>query len=156
MTTTTQKAALDALYELEDNEYWRRGDFSKSHEVLRDFILAQPDAAPITGETSDGYHTFNELYEHRHMLFLALCKAHRNRAWKSKLHSDGSMFDGWFIAGLATTHGQATYHLPLRLWDSFDVEEMTVAPPWDGHTPDDVINRISSLSAAPDAQKGGE
>ena len=46
MTTQTQKAALDALYELEDNEYWRRGDFSKSHEVLRAFILAHPDAAP--------------------------------------------------------------------------------------------------------------
>lgn len=111
------------------------------------YVRAAPDGGKdAIGETSDGYHTFNELYEHRHALFLAVCGAYKDRAWKSKFHSDGSMFDGWFIAGIATTEGQATYHLPLRLWDAFDVEELPAAPLWDGHTADDVIRRISTLS----------
>lgn len=103
--------------------------------------------APVDGNTSDGYHTFNELYEHRHALFLTICRIYKDRAWKSKFHSDGTMFDGWFIAGIATTDGQATYHLPLRLWDDFTVSELPMAPPWDGHTPDDVTNRIKNLAA---------
>ena len=32
--------------------------------------LTQP---PITGDTSDGYHTFNELYRHRAILFSVIC-----------------------------------------------------------------------------------
>lgn len=103
----------------------------------------------ITGETSDGYHTFNELYEHRHTLFIALMHAFPALSWKAKLHDDYSHFPGWFVAGIETPEGQATYHLPLRLWDAFDVEELPVSPPWDGHTPDDVIKRITSLSQSP-------
>jgi len=39
---------------------------------------------------SDGYHTFDELYEHRHWLFLSLMKMWPERAWASKLHADGT------------------------------------------------------------------
>ncbi len=48
----------------------------------------------ITGETSDGYHTFNELYEHRHWLFLCLLAGHAGiyPMWMSKAHYDGSSF----------------------------------------------------------------
>jgi len=108
----------------------------------------------VDENTSDGYHTFNELYEHRHSLFIALTKAYKNCSWKSKFHSDGSMFDGWFIAGIATTYGQATYHIPMRLWDEFDIDELPCAPPWDGHTADDVIKRIKTLTQ-PKADVGG-
>ena len=37
----------------------------------------------ITGNTSDGYHTFNELYHHRAMLFSVICNDRLDRAWKS-------------------------------------------------------------------------
>lgn len=94
----------------------------------------------ITGEISDGYHTFNELYEHRHALFAAVCKM--SDSWKSKLHNDGTMFDGWFIAGINTPDGQATYHLPMRLYADFPAKEIDKAPVWDGHTSNDVIARI--------------
>ena len=105
--------------------------------------------------TCDGYHTFDELYEHRIALFIALChqleaaadelgKAHI--AWKSKLHHDGTMFDGWFIAGIGVMEGkQISYHLPLDKWDLLYVDEREVAPLWDGHTPEDVIERVLSL-----------
>lgn len=97
------------------------------------------------GDISDGYHTFNELYEHRHVLFSVICK-HFN-GWKSKRHNDGTMFEGgWFIAGVNTPQGQATYHIPMRLWDDFKCEELAQAPEWDGHTADDVIDRIKSYN----------
>ena len=101
----------------------------------------------ITGDTSDGYHTFNELYEHRHTLFAAVLRLIPDKAWKSKLHDDGTMFDGWFIAGIETPEGQVTYHIPLRLWDKFKVTELPNAPKWDGHTSDDVLQRIDHLHA---------
>ena len=95
------------------------------------------------GEISDGYHTFNELYEHRHMLFLHVLFCNPDRAWRSDLHSDGTMFDGWFIAGLETDDGQVTYHLPNRLLNAFrNVKKLEKAPEWDGHTSDDVISRL--------------
>lgn len=104
----------------------------------------------ISGNTSDGYHTFNELYEHRHILFLALLSENKDKAWRSKLHDDGSFLDGWFIAGLKTDLGQATYHLPLRMWDLFDnIKEVERAPKWDGHTSEDVLARIREFALQP-------
>ena len=97
----------------------------------------------INGSTSDGYHTFDELYEHRHTLFLLVCTKYAG--WKSKLHDDGTMFDGWFIAGVDTREGAATYHLPMSWWNSYRVRELQKAPPWDGHTPAETLNRLLSL-----------
>jgi len=97
------------------------------------------------GDTSDGYHTFNELYEHRHTLFALVCKTFGG--WKSRLHDDGTMFEGWFIAGVDTPQGQATYHLPLPWWDRYEVRELPKAPKWDGHSPSDVLTRLASLDS---------
>jgi len=36
------------------------------------------------GEISDGYHTFNELYRHRAVLFSVVCHCYKFFAWKSK------------------------------------------------------------------------
>lgn len=93
------------------------------------------------GENHDGYHTFNELYEHRHLLFLNMIEYHRT-AWKSKLHSDGTMFDDMFIAGVGLSTGMISYHLPMRLWDVANVIALKKAPKWDGHTPQDVCDRL--------------
>lgn len=72
------------------------------------------------GEVSDGYHTFNELYDHRHALFLALLSVHAGvlPTWMSRRHEDGSAFEGWFIAGIELPTGMISYHLPDRLWDA--------------------------------------
>ena len=106
--------------------------------------LAPP---PITGDTSDGYHTFNELYHHRAVLFSVICNEHPDIAWKSKKHHDGTMYDGMFIVGINTPEGQATYHYDIvPYWDSFRVKEIEFAPEWDGHTPDEAIRRIGTLT----------
>lgn len=100
----------------------------------------------IDGDTSDGYHTFNELYHHRAVLFSVIVKAFPDRAWKSKLHHDGTMYDGMFIVGIETPYGQATYHYDIDpYWDMFDCRELSQAPEWDGHTPTQAIERIGKL-----------
>ncbi|MEX3713405.1 hypothetical protein ABFV99_13455 [Cytobacillus horneckiae] len=95
------------------------------------------------GQISDGYHTFDELYYHRMMLFAALCKAHKNQGWKSWKHDDGSMFDDYFIVGIDTKEGNFTYHYHKDHWDLFEVKELKTAPAWDGHTSEHVTRLLS-------------
>ena len=72
--------AIDAdmlLQEFDDMEPYE--EYENEHdlwlamrmEVLNAPTLTQP---PITGDTSDGYHTFNELYRHRAILCSVICK----------------------------------------------------------------------------------
>ena len=106
-----------------------------------------PDVEPvITGDTSDGYHTFNELYHHRAVLFSVIVKAFQEKAWKARLHHDGTMYDGMFIVGIDTPEGQASYHYDIDpYWDMFECQELERAPEWDGHTPAQAIERIGKL-----------
>jgi hypothetical protein len=97
------------------------------------------------GEVSDGYHTFNELYLHRHSLMLVLMKAHPDLSWFSPKHDDGAMMDGWFIAGIRTPFGIISYHLPvgfLHLAELTGAKQLDQAPEWDGHTSSDVLARL--------------
>lgn len=95
------------------------------------------------GENHDGYHTFNELYEHRYALFLNLLKISKYPTWKSKLHSDGTMYANQFVAGIQLPTGLITYHLPIKYWEYIkNVYELDNAPEWDGHTSQDVVDRL--------------
>lgn len=100
------------------------------------------------GQISDGYHTFDELYDHRCLLFLAFQALWNHQAepfsgaWKAKKHADGSEFKGWFIAGLTMVQGQISYHIPMKYWDLCKALERENAPEWDGHTSQDVIQRL--------------
>lgn len=97
-----------------------------------------------SGTVSDSYHTFNELYDHRIALFIALAKSHADISWKAIKHEDGTSMDGWFIAGMHLPTGDISYHLPDEVWDRLDmVEALTKAPKWDGHTPADVVKRLN-------------
>lgn len=99
-------------------------------------------------EISDGYHTFDELYDHRITLYIALCKALKNgNVWRSKIHSDGGNYDGWFLLGIWYAKGkQITYHIPLSRWEETDfAQTLEKAPEFDGHTPQDVLERIKNL-----------
>ena len=111
---------------------------------------------PVNGETSDGYHTFNELYDHRIELWISLCSIYTSKCdrddvdpevWRAKLHSDGTGLDGWFLLGIGKRNGeQLTYHLPIRYWDRCDIwETLDRAPAYDGHTSQDVMERLRKL-----------
>lgn len=97
---------------------------------------------------TDGYHSFKELYGHRHALFIALAESHPEKSWKALKHNDGSIWYGWFIAGIELPTGMITYHLPKQYWYLLNVNELDTAPPWDGHSSKDVIMRLITTSTA--------
>lgn len=102
-----------------------------------------------SGETSDGYHTHNELYHYR-MLY----NAHAARGWvaqgipvvKSWRHADGDLCfgGGWFIVTATLPTGQVSNHYEAKHWDLFDVPWVPRPPEWDGHTPEDAADRLEA------------
>lgn len=100
------------------------------------------------GDVSDGFHTFNSLYEQRMILFAALVKAYRDKAWKSYRHEDGEYCfgGGWFVVGIDTPEGSYTYHYENKYWDMFDCADLPRAKHWDGHTEADAETRLLSLA----------
>lgn len=92
----------------------------------------------INGDMSDGYHTFDELYEHRNMLFMNLCSVVPNQcAWRPD-------YEGWFVLYWESPKGQVSYHiknehLPL-------IEKIIPRRDdwiYDGHTSKDVLERLT-------------
>lgn len=135
-------------------EYCKMSDLRRAAALLSD--LGEREAEAI-GETSDGYHTFNELYAHRIALFIALMKSHVDISWRSRKHDDGSMFDGWFIAGMNLPTGVVTYHLPDSDWRKLDpIVIYDAAPKWDGHTPADVVDRVERWILTPPPPPAGD
>ena len=106
------------------------------------------ESKPDLGEISDGYHTFNELYEYRLLynaaFFNEFAKQELYDVHKSKKHSDGKeCFDGsWFIVMAELPTGQISNHYELKDWELFQVPEKEKANKWDGHTPQDVAQRM--------------
>ena len=105
-----------------------------------------------TGSISDGYHTFDELYDHRDILFIGVCQLivkskPENPVWRSKKHHDGSMYEDQFIMGIHKEPGrQISYHMPLERWEETNfAETLESAPEWDKHTSDDVLERLKQL-----------
>ena len=99
------------------------------------------------GEVSDGYHTFNQLYHQRAVLFATIVNQNKDKSWKSFKHSDGNYcFDSngeWFIVGIDTPQGSYTYHYAKDYWDMFNCEELECGKEWDGHTEEDVTRLLS-------------
>ena len=126
---------LKELVQAEDSDLW---DYKVELIGLLDEAIARQSVKSDIGETSDGYHTFNELYEHRTALFATLCNMWSDISWKSMKHDDGTMYDGMFIAGIETPDGQYTYHCDMKYLYMFAyTPEVDKAPPYDGHQPKD-------------------
>ena len=100
------------------------------------------------GNISDGYHTFNELYEYRLLynasMFNELAKQKLYDVHKSKRHSDGEecFGGGWFIVQAQLPTGQISNHYEMKDWDLFQIPEKEKANPYDGHTSQDVAKRL--------------
>ena len=98
------------------------------------------------GSVSDGYHTFEDLYDHRCHLFVALMRSNPEMSWRANNNSDGSSYPNWFIAGMQLPTGQISYHLPQWMWKMLNgvkIKTTKVAPKWDGHDAKQVIARIA-------------
>ncbi len=129
-----------------DNAERREAHLKADQERMR-------EALKVTGDTSDGYHTFNELYAYRkayHALLsnqwtaLGLYDVHKS--WR---HSDGELCFGgdWFIVSAQTPEGQVTNHYQTDDWALFAVPDRETAAEWDGHTPQEALSRLLTLAA---------
>lgn len=106
-------------------------------------------------ELTDGYHTFNELYEFRKVynaiLFNEWAKFDipQYNVHKSIRHHDGEYCfgGGWFIVVAILPTGQISNHYKLNDWDLFKIPAKDKALfEFDGHTPQDVLNRLVLLN----------
>ncbi len=118
-------------------------------------------------QISDGYHTFEELYEFRKMYNAALFnewakiddetivreglssypKYNVHKSWK---HNDGEYCFGvenkWFIVSAMLPDGLISNHYKAKDWDLFKVPVVEKALyEFDGHTGQDVLERIKNI-----------
>ncbi|MCS4278033.1 hypothetical protein M2390_003256 [Mycetocola sp. BIGb0189] len=142
-------ALVDALGDFPDGETLdpNRSYLTQEAECAADAVLAAGFSRPVGGEASDGYHTFDELYE-----FRMLYHRHAVSGWlaagvpvvKSWRHSDGEeCFGGdWFIVVASLPVGQVSNHYPAEDWGLFEVPEVEIPPAFDGHTSSTVVERL--------------
>ena len=129
-----------------------------TYEVRNSLLSPEKKDFYLTGEdlsVCDGYHTMDELYDHRITLFIALCRQvnhldyeyGNSSVWRSKTNGDGTIWDGWFVMGIGKDAGkQITYHLPLSRWEETDfADTLDQAPEFDGHSSQDVLERLKQL-----------
>lgn len=138
--------------------------------IKKDQLNINNDIQDI-GDLSDGYHTFNELYEFRKIynavLFNEWCLNYYNyikaenlgtnfgskpkpkyNVHKSWRHNDGELCfgGGWFIVSAMLPTGLISNHYKAEDWDLFKVPEVEKALyEFDGHTSQDVLNRLKKL-----------
>lgn len=119
-------------------------------------------SSDLKAKISDGYHTFEELYEFRMIYNAALFNEWASGAeklgfsnffrfdvHKSWKHHDGELCfgGGWFIVVAILPTGQITNHYEAKHWDMFKIPEAETAKyPFDGHTPADVLARLKDLT----------
>jgi hypothetical protein len=131
-------------------------------EALLDAAL-DTGAFEITAETSDGYHTFAELYQHRALLAAGLFNAWHHsdhdpvyppdldqainpyKTWHHHPDDSTPMFPGMFKVGATLETGEITYHYESEHWDLFCIPERQHSPLWDGHTSADVSRRLENF-----------
>ena len=106
-------------------------------------------------KVTDSYHSMAELYDMRRALTVNLFNwmsytdegRHYNQPTvvKSKLHNDGTMFEGYFIVMAFLNQKQISFHYELEHWGKFQIPEVERIPwVYDGHTAKDVIERLEA------------
>lgn len=156
-----RQAAIELVEDLETMRL--KGEIDLTYPKLIKGLNALPSAQPEgyikipeTGidDLSDGFHTFRQLYYQRMMLFAAIVKQNKDKAWKSLRHEDGELCfgGGWFIVGIDTPEGSYTYHYEDNYFSLFDCEELEHGKHWDGHTEKDVTRLLSLPSAQTEQQ----
>lgn len=125
--------------------------------LLRDIAnrIKAAQVRQIDENTSDGYHTFKELYRYRMLynaaFFNLLARFTRVPVVKSCRHSDGEKCfgGGWFIVVAQLPTGQVSNHYEKSFWHLFDIPVVEPAPTWDGHTPNDAADRLEAFLSEP-------
>ena len=127
---------------------------------IQEGVLKLP--SELKGSISDGYHTFDELYEFRKVYNAALfnewggdynyakgidtTQYNVHKSWK---HYDGELCfgGGWFIVVAMLPTGQISNHYEAKDWDLFKIPEIDKALfEFDGHGSEDVLKRLKQLN----------
>jgi hypothetical protein len=129
--------------------------YGSLNDLIKEIYLEkEKEAMKIDGNTSDGYHTFNELYEFRKAYNVALFNEWAkfdvlqydvHKSWK---HNNGELCfgGGWFIVVANLPNGQISNHYEAKDWDLFKIPIVDKAKyEFDGHKGEDVIKRLLSL-----------
>lgn len=159
MPTKTIQDVVAAIQKKYDVRYFDGSTYAVNEEFEKDLtqLVKEIEAGEITEDTSDGYHTFKELYE-----FRLLYNAHLFNEWakqgmydvhKSQRHADGELcfgLDDYFIVVATLPTGQISNHYPMSDWDLFKCEAVDKAKhEWDGHTSQDVARRLRDTLTPP-------
>ena len=121
-------------------------------EIKRRKAICEAAHVDEIDDVSDGFHTFRQLYYQRMILFAAIVKQNKDKAWKSLRHEDGEYCfgGGWFVVGIDTPEGSYTYHYENKYFNLFDCEILDYGKHWDGHTEKEVTRLLSLPSAQPE------
>ena len=110
----------------------------------------------LTEKTAKQEKLINELYQFR-LIYNALIfnewhKHGKIEVYKSDRHHDGNIpfiddENNWFIVVAILPDGkQVTNHYPIQYWDFFQIPEYDkVKHEFDGHTSEDVLDRLTKL-----------
>lgn len=125
---------------------------AEAHAVPAEVSYLETRVKGHPTQLTDGFHTMEELYDHRRALTAALAGAAASAgdSWRSKEHhpDDDPMFEGgYFIVGIQLPTGVITYHYKLTHWDDFSATpEVKHAPKWDGAPPSATVDRLLELA----------
>ena len=150
MKTIEERARL-AAWQIFEEIGLSKHSVERVSEIIAERITEQKsidDELCKSGEASDGYHTFNELYDFRREYNAALVNSGVWKAHKSYRHHSGELCfgGGWFIVMIETPFGQISNHYENKYWNEFHCEEKEFADEWDGHTEKDVIERLKKCN----------
>lgn len=132
-------------------EYYVTEDAQELEDFI-DQLLTSERERVIDENTSDGYHTFKELYEFRKLYNVALfnewAAQGKYEVHKSTRHHDGEecFGGGWFIVMATLPTGQISNHYEMKDWDLFKCQERFISAEWDGHTSKEVLERLKALT----------
>ena len=121
--------------------------------VVKPDIFAATYEVPTNNETAaDEHHSVRELYDYRmaynSLLFNQWARDGKYEVHKSWRHGDGEKCfgGGWFIVSATTPYGQVTNHYSSEHWSRFHVPIRERAAEWDGHTPQQALDRLIRLT----------
>ena len=116
-------------------------------------VFAATYEVPTNNETAaDEHHSVRELYDYRmaynSLLFNQWARDGKYEVHKSWRHGDGEKCfgGGWFIVSATTPYGQVTNHYSSEHWSRFHVPIRERAAEWDGHTPQQALDRLIRLT----------
>lgn len=98
-------------------------------------------------KVSDGYHTIEELYDHRSLLYITLANEVAHKYNVSYKLDD---YPGWFVLYIELPTGQISYHIREKYFDLVcenpNIARQLSTSHWDGHTSKNVIERLIEYS----------